>query len=90
MAKAPIEINIPQVPRPSAQTQARIKALLLHALEDMVTNNGHMIEESADYALASLIVRGQYETAVQENCDKEGQEEWAKTNREYAKDAEIL
>lgn len=59
MAKATIRLELPHFD-PTSENQRRVKDLLLHALEDMVTNNGHLIEESRDYALAKLILEAPY------------------------------
>lgn len=54
MATVSINLDIPHLD-PTSENKARVKALLLHALNDMVTNNGHLIDESRDFALAQLI-----------------------------------
>ena len=69
--------------------EKRAKALLLAALEDMVTNNGHLIDDPKDYALAKLIVEGKYEEEAGEDADPMTPEHEAQV-RDLAKQAGVL
>jgi hypothetical protein len=54
MATVSINLDIPHLD-PTSENVQRVKDLLLYALSDMVTNNGHLINESRDFALAQLV-----------------------------------
>lgn len=87
MARIHINLDIPHFDSTSENLQ-RVKDLLLFALSDMVTNNGHLIDESRDYALACLITgRITCSGAIPEDQVEAALDEAA---RELAKDAEVL
>ena len=44
---------------PSSENAAKVKALLLHAMNDMFVNNGHLMTRE-EYALAALLREGPY------------------------------
>lgn len=87
MATVSINLDIPHLD-PTSENKARVKALLLHALNDMVTNNGHLIDESKDYALACLIT-GRV-TCPGDTLDEDLDNALDKAARELAKEAEVL
>jgi len=54
MATVKLSFEIPHFD-PTSENCQRVKDLLLHALRDMATNNGHLIDDSRDFALACLV-----------------------------------
>lgn len=87
MANVTINFEIPHFD-PTSENKARVKALLLHALRDMVTNNGHLIDESQDFSLAQLIT-GRI-TCSGLVPDDEVEVALDEAARELAKDAKVL
>jgi hypothetical protein len=87
MANVSINFEIPHFDTTSENKQ-RVKDLLLHALRDMVTNNGHLIDESRDFSLAQLIVGDV--TCSGLVPDEEVEAALDAAARELAKDAEVL
>ena len=86
MAKVTLNFEVPHCD-PTSENCARVKALLLHALDDMVRNNGHLIDDSRDYALGRLVT-GQVTCAMVPEEEVEAALDAAA--RELAEDAEVL
>jgi hypothetical protein len=87
MANVRINFEIPHFD-PTSENCARVKALLLHALSDMVTNNGHLIDDARDFALAQLVTGKQTCSGLVPEEEVEAALDAAA--RELAKDAEVL
>jgi len=88
MATVKLSFEVPHVDPTSDSNCARIKDLLLDALRDMVTNNGHLIDSPRDYALACLIT-GQV-TCPGTVPEEEVEAALDAAARELAKDAKVL
>ncbi|NIT79591.1 MAG: hypothetical protein GWN58_33075 [Anaerolineae bacterium] len=87
MATVSINLDIPHLD-PTSENKQRVKDLLLYALRDMVTNNGHLIDASRDFALAQLVVGDV--TCPGDVPDEEVDAALEAAARELAKEAEVL
>lgn len=87
MANVGINFEIPHFD-PTSENVRRVKDLLLHALRDMATNNGHLIEASRDFALACLVT-GKV-TCSGTVPDEEVEAALDAAARELAEEAEVL
>jgi len=66
MATVTLSFEIPFMD-PNSENCAKLKELFFHCVEDMVTNNGHMLS-AEQHALAKLLFEGPY--AEPENAEE--------------------